>query len=198
LTRLKNAAEVFNYLQSNEIFDMAGLEHKVDSMNAQAQAMGKGLNDIERRIKTLDGPLMHSGNFKNYRKTKRRYDELYAEYQTARKEKGFFAERKAQKALDAANEYYQSHSVELAMFDNAEEYLRGVLQGRFDPKKLPPTAMWQNELSKKINEKSVLYREYYALKDETKKVEQIKRSVMDILHSDAPKQTPTRMRGLEM
>jgi len=75
------------------------------------------------------------------------------------------------------------------MFENAEQYLRDVLQERFDPKKLPPISKWQGELSAKTAEKDSLYQEYLALKDEAYKVEKIRASVKEILHNDSPKQT---------
>ncbi len=49
----------------------------------------------------------------------------------------------------------------------AEKYLRGVLQGRFDPKKLPPITKWREELAAKTAKRDVLYRENDALKNET-------------------------------
>ena len=57
---------------------------------------------------------------------------------------------------------------------------------RFDQNKLPPIAKWQEELAVKTTEKDSQYREYYTLKDETAKVEKIKRSVAEILNSDTP------------
>jgi hypothetical protein len=107
-------------------------------------------------------------------------------------------ERKVQKALDAVNDYRETHRPELAMYDNAERYLRDVLQERFDPKKLSPITKWQGDLAAKIAGKDALYREYYALKNETQKVEQIKRSVADILRSDAPERAPQKSRGVEL
>jgi hypothetical protein len=47
-------------------------------------------------------------------------------------------ERKAQKALDAAQDYYESNRAAITLYDAAERYLRDVLQGRFNVKKLPP------------------------------------------------------------
>ena len=104
---------------------------------------------LEQRIDTLKEHIEHSENFKKYRKVKRIYDGLYVKYENAKMKKGFFAERRAQKALDAVNEYREDYRPQLAMFDNAETYLRDVLQGRFDPKKLPPITKWREELAAK-------------------------------------------------
>jgi len=46
-----------------------------------------------------------------------------------------FAKRNEEKALKAANEYYADNRSEIYQFENAEKYLKAVLQERFDPKK---------------------------------------------------------------
>lgn len=110
-------------------------------MRGKVNRIREELKTVERRIDTLDKHLMHGEHLKNYQKKRRQYDALYSLYETARKATGFGVERKAQKALNAANAYYDLHRAEIAMFDNAEKYLRDVMQGRFDPKKLPDYKM---------------------------------------------------------
>ena len=198
LTNLRNASEILVSLQHNDVGDYADLEKKVNAMQGKYYSVGEDLKKVNRRMGTLKLHLEHSENFKENRKYKRIYDKLYSEYDAAKKEKGFFAERKAQKALDAVNEYREDYRPQLAMFDNAEKYLRDVLQERFDPKKLPQITMWREELTTKNAEVNALYREYVKLKDETTKIEKIKRGVADILHSDEPKQTPQKSRGMEL
>jgi len=189
LTHLKNGSEIFNFLMRHKIYDMEDLEKKVNAMHRDVNSVRDNLKKVERRIDTLQEHLRHSDNFKKYRKRKKQYEDLYSQYQTIKKSKGFGWERKAQKALDAANEYHETYRSEIAMFEKADEYLRGVLQDRFDPKKLPPITKWQNELAAKATEKEALYQEYYTLKDETHKVEKIRASVKVILHNDTPKRT---------
>ena len=86
------------------------------------------------------------------------------------------------------------------MFDSAEQYLRGVLHERFDPKKLPPISTWEKNLASKTAEKDTLYRDYYALKDETYKVEKIRASVKAILHNETPQpeRAVKKSRGVEI
>ena len=172
----------------NEVYSMEDLEQKVNAMHGKVNSMRTNLKKVERRIDTLKEHLRHSDNFKKYRKHKRKYESLYSEYEAAKKSNGFGAERKAKKALAAANEYHEIYRSELAQFGNAEKYLRDVLQDRFDPKKLPPISKWQDELAAKLTDKDTLYREYYTLKDETHNVEKIRASVKVILHNDSPKQ----------
>jgi len=51
------------------------------------------------------------------------------------------------------NEYHETHRIEIAMYENAEKYLREVMQGHFDPKKLPPVSKWQAEHKEKTADK---------------------------------------------
>ena len=78
-------------------------------MIGRQQSIRDKLKPIDRRLKTLDEHIKHSGNYKAYRGKKAQYDKLYAQYKTLKKEKGFGAERKAQKALNTANEYYENN-----------------------------------------------------------------------------------------
>ena len=69
---------------------------------------------------------------------------------------------------------------EQILFTAARKYLNAHLNGH----KLDLDA-WKRELGTKNAERDVLYREYTALKEDTAKVEKIKRSVRDILHSES-------------
>ena len=68
------------------------------------------------------------------------------------------------------------------LFQSAKKYLSAHLNGY----KLDLSA-WKRELGSKTSEKEALYREYYALKDETVKVEHIKRGIESILRENSPK-----------
>jgi hypothetical protein len=125
---------------------MADLDKKVNAMQNNLYSVGENLKKVSRRIDTLKLRREHSGNFKQYRKIKIRCNALYAEYEAVKKAGGFFAERKAEKALKAAGEYYEDNKPQLAMFGNAETYLRDVWQERFDPKKLPRLANGKRNL----------------------------------------------------
>jgi hypothetical protein len=197
VSRLKEASQTLLFLQRNEIYDMAGLERKVSSMYGKVQVIREKMKPLERRIKTLDEHLRQSEIFKTHRKVKAKYEELYSLYESARKETGVFAERKSKKALADANAYYDVHSADIILCQAAERYLKDVLQMRFDPKKLPPITKWREELSAKTEERAALNREYTALKDETRKVEQIRRSIGEILRSEAREREVTRGRGVE-
>jgi len=166
-------------------------------MIGQQLAIGNKLKPIERRLKTLDEHLRQSENFKSGRGHKAQYDKLYAQYETLKKSSGFGAGRKAQKALDTANEYYEAHQPQITLCESAERYLRDVLQGRFDPKKLPPITKWKEEREKLITDKQSLTRDYHALKNEVSEAEKIRRNGYDIVSVERRREQPRRARDME-
>lgn len=195
---LKNASKVLNFLTANKILDMAGLNEKVKSMVGKQFDIRDELKKVERRMATLDAHIQHSANYKAYRGVKAQYQKLYAQYTDIKKAGGFGAERKAQKALDAANEYYETNRPQIFMYDAAEKYLRDVLRERFDSKKLPPVTAWQTERNKLTVEKSKLNREYVVLRNEVTEVDQIRRDVDDFMHSENRRTQPQRSQGMEL
>ena len=69
-------------------------------------------------------------------------------------------------------------------------YRVNVLQGRFDPKKLPPIKKWREELATLTIGANQLYLDYTALKNDTANVEKIRRSVAAILESERQEREP--------
>jgi hypothetical protein len=195
---LKPASQMLIFLTENNIDGPAGLENKVKSMHGKLHSISEELKKVNRRIDTLNEHIKYSEYFKEHRSLKRQYDTLYSKYTAAKNETGFLAERKAKKALDDANSFYEANRAGLTLFDAADKYLRGVLQEHFDPKKLPPITMWRKELADKMGERDGLSREYNKLKEETAKVEQIKKNVAEIMKSEAPKQTAVWTWGVEL
>ena len=198
LYNLKAAANMLNFLTRHKIMDMAGLDDCFKDMIGRQQDIRDKLKPIDRRLKTLDEHIRHSGNYKGYRAQKAQYEKLYAQYETLKKATGIGAGRKAQKALDTANEYYETHRNEITMYEKAEQYLKGVLQAHFDPKKLPPVSKWQAERDKLTAERSKLNQRYTALKDEVKEAEQIRKSVNDIMREENRREQPTRKHDMEL
>ena len=188
---------MLNFLTANGIKDMAGLEEKVMDMYGEQRSISEKLKPIDRRLKTLDEHLRHSRNYKAYRGYKAQYEKLYAQYHQIKKAGGFGAERKAQKALDAANSYYHAHDTEIVLFDAAERYLKDVMQERFDPKKLPPIRKWESERDKLKAERQQLSREYDRLKNEVKEVEQIRWNVQNVLREESHREQHTRKQNME-
>jgi len=149
-------------------------------------------------METLDEHIRNSGNYKWYRGNKAQYDKLYAQYETIKNTKRFGAERRAQKALNTANEYYETHRTEIALFESAERYLKDMLQGRFDADKLPPIIKWSAERGKLAAEQKRLNQEYVSLKGEVKEVEKIRRDVDDIIREETRRTRPPRAHDVEL
>ena len=79
------------------------------------------------------------------------------------------------------------------MYEAAERYIKGVLNGR---EKIPlPT--WKTERERLTAERKRLNAEYLFLKNEVGKVEKIARSVQDILHEERQPKQPSRTQGVE-
>jgi hypothetical protein len=127
---LQGAAKVLNFLTSNNISSLAELREKVGDYYDRQFAVGDKLKPVKRRIKTLDEHIKYADNFKKYRGHKAQYDKLYAEYKTAKKSTGFFAEGKAQKTLNTADEYRESNHAEIGEVEiirkAAEEIARQI------------------------------------------------------------------------
>ena len=194
---LKAAANMLNFLTENNIQDKAGLDEKFKSMIGRQLDIGDKLKPIERRLNTLEKHIQQSENFKSGRRYKAQYGKLYAEYEAIKAAKGWGAKGKAQKALDAANEYYEAHRPQLTLYESAERYLRDVLQERFDPMKLPPITKWKEEHARLIADKQSLTRDYYALKNEVAEAEKIRRGVYDIMSAERRREQPRRVRSME-
>lgn len=177
---------------------MAGLEEKVQSMFAKQFAIRDKLKPTERRLKTLDEHIRHSGNYKAYRGHKARYDKLYAEYRAIKKAGGFGAERKTQKVLDTANAYYDTHHTKIVLFEASERYLKDVMQERFDTKKLPPITKWTAERDRLNVDMRRLNGEYVSLKNETAEVEKIRRNVYDIMGEEKRREQPQKTHDMEL
>jgi hypothetical protein len=198
ITRLKAAAKTLLFLQENGITDISGLERKVNSMHGEVYSIGEKLKPLERRLKTLDEHIAQSENYKKHRKTKAQYDGLIADCKAAEKEAGVFAKSRAQKLRNAVESFHDSHRAELTLYDAAERYLRDVLQGRFDPSRLPPMTKWKEEREAKTAERDALYAQYDSLKAETQKVEQIKRGIDEILRGETAERTARKTQDQEL
>ena len=194
---IQDASWMLLFLSENKIQDMAGLDEHFKNMIGRQQDIREKIKPIDRRLKTLDEHLHHSASYKSNRKFKTQHEKLYAKYEAAQKEKGFGAGSKTKKALNAANEYYEAHKLEITSYEEAERYLKGVLQKRFDPKKLPPISMWTAERDRLLADRGSLEQDYAKLKNEVGEAERICSRVYSIMSQERREQTPQRKRGME-
>ena len=99
------------------------------------------LKPIERRLKSLDEHIKQAGYYFEFR-------EVFEEYKKQKPGK--------------QDTFYESHRRELTLYESAEHYLTGIMNG----KTTIPTKKWKAEREKLIAESKSLYQEYYSLKDE--------------------------------
>ena len=176
---------------------MAELSAHLDAMTEKQYAIRDELKTVNRRLATLDEHIKHSGNYKAYRPQKVQYEKLYAQYTAIQKAGGLFVERKAQKALDTANDYYETHRMEITLYEADDKYLREVMQGHFDPKKSPPVKKWIAERDSKTADKKRFDIQYRELWNGTATVEKIKRSIDDILNEGTGERHRKRTQNME-
>ncbi len=196
IAALKIAASTMNYIRDNNIQSLPDFRDKVGEFYARQVALGQWLNKIDRRMKMLDEHIKQAGIYKQYGGIKAKYDKLCAEHKTLEKASGFGAKRKAQKALDTANEYYEAHRMELTLHNAAVRYLQEVQRGHDS---LPHPSTWEAERAKLQTERKTLTQEYSILKDEVKQVEIIRRHVEDLVREESrERELQQRGRGLEI
>jgi hypothetical protein len=181
---IKDVASMLNFLTRNKVMDMAGHDKCFGDMIGKQQGIRDNLKRIDRRMNTLEEHLKQSGIYKAHRKHKTQYQKLYAQFETLKKAGGLLSGRKIQRALDTANEYHETYSSQIAMYDKAEQYLKGVLQEHFDPKKQPPIKKWQTELTKLTTERKLIDSDFYKLRDEVKEAERIRSRVYSIMRQE--------------
>jgi len=173
INNLQAASQMLIFLQENKIMDLDGLHKFVISMHSKQSAIRDDLKPIERRLKTLDEHIKQAEYYREFTKINRLY--------------------KQQKPKDK-DKFYESHRRELTLYEAAERYFKGVLNGR---EKIPlPT--WKAEHEKLTAERKRLNAEYLSLKDEVIKVEKISRSVQDIMHEERRREQPVHKRSQKM
>jgi hypothetical protein len=186
LNNVQSMSQMLLFFDKYGIETVADLSRVVSEMRGDYEKVRAELKKNERRMATLDEHLKYSENFKANRKVATTLDKLSAEVKTIEKSGGLFAKSKADKARRSAQEYYETHRAEIDMFRAAERYLKGVLQSRYDPKKLPPIKSWTDKRTALLSERAALNRKYETLKSETLNVEKFKRSVDEIMRPAAP------------
>ena len=140
-------------------------------MDAKEDGKQRGIADqlkpIDRRLKTLDEHISNAEKYFQYRDIHRKYKQQKPKKQEA---------------------FYESHRMELTHYEAAERYLNAVMNGKTGI----PLKAWKAERDKLNGEKKQLTHQYYALKDEVKEVEQIRRNVYSILREESGREQPTR------
>jgi hypothetical protein len=185
-SNIQSMSQMMVFFDKYDIESVTDLSRVVSEMRGDYEKVRADLKKNERRLATLNEHLKNSEDFKANRKVAATLDKLSAEVKAIEKAGGFFAKSKADKARRSAQEYYETHRAEINLFHVAERYLKGVLQSRYDLKKLPPIKAWSDERAALTAERATLTRKYETLKSETQSVEKLKREVDRIMTSAAP------------
>jgi len=172
IVNLKKASQMLLFLKNNHIKDMPDLQNKVGEMYRRQNGLRENLKPIERRLKVLQEHIWQAEYYTQFKDIYNKYKQQNPKNQEV---------------------FYEDNRAEITLYEAAKKYLDAHLNGHSLPLK-----DWKLELTKLTAEQNVLYREYTALKDETREVELIKRNVENILHENQRESTPVRKRGLEL
>ena len=165
-------ARVLNFLQENQITDMAGLREKVGEMYDRRLDMGDRLNSIDGRLHMLDEYIRYMGYYQEH-------GEIYRKYQQIRRQKKQTAFRE---------QYY----TEITLFESAHRYFKQYLNGQ-----TPPLQSWKEERAKLLIERAALNGQYNTLKEEVREAEIVKRNVERLMSGRKQKARTHRPRGRE-
>ena len=165
---LQTQASVLMFIQSHNITDMAQLVQTIETINEDYKELADKIQKVERRLDTLAQHLEQCEIRKQHRA-------VYNEY----------AKLKDPKKREV---YYAKHSKEIEAFKDAREYLNAVMNGRTDP---PPIKEWRAEQTKLTTAKYALCERYYALQDEVRSIEQLRKGAENIMREEA-RDAPTR------
>ena len=91
--------------------------------------------------------------------------------------------------------YYTKHSAEIKAFKDARNYLNAVMNGRTD---LPPIKEWRKEQQSLTAAKYAACERYYALQDEVRSVEQLRKGAENIMREDVQERQPRRAQDVEL
>jgi len=174
LRNLKTQASVLSFIQSHKITDMAQLVSTIETINENYKDLADNIRKAERRLDTLSQHILQY-------ESRRAHRAVYNEY----------AGIKDPKKREA---YYTKHSAEIEAFKGARDYLNTVMNGRTDP---PPIKEWRKEHQSLTAAKYAACERYYALQDEVRSVEQLRKGAENIMREDA-REIPTRKQAVEL
>ena len=169
---LKTFANAVTFVQQHGISDLPGLRNTVAEMYRQLGGLSNGLKMIDRRLKTLDEHIHHAENYSKYSGIHQQHQQLPRRKQAV---------------------FYESHRTGLVLYEDAETYLRGVLNGRTTIL----VKAWKAEAAQITAERQGLYAKYARLKEETCSAEAIRYCVEQVVRVE-PKRGAQQEKHMEM
>jgi len=167
IRNLKTQARLLIFLQDNKITDIQHLADKIERMYDQVYKMSNDIKAIDRRMDTL---ATHLAQYDIYK----RHQAVYRKHKQLSGKKG--------------DDYYDKHSEEIHSYEIANQYLKDTLNGRTDV----PINKWKKEHDELTRKRFALCESYYMLKDDTKDVEILRRSVDRLMQEAEREQQPLR------
>ena len=154
---LQENAKLLAFLQGNGITSMQELYEKVTAMNKDYYDLRGQIVKAERRIAVLDERLEMWVQYEKYKPIRQKLDKV----KPSRREK-----------------YQQEHKAELASFDAAAHFLKSLKESG---EAITPKA-WRAEATKLTVQKDADYQKMYAMRDEIKAVENLRKAADRLAH----------------
>ena len=151
IRKLQEDAKLFSLLQSNGITSMQQLYEKVSAMNKDYYDLRGQIVKAERRIAVLDERLEMWAQYEKFKPIRQKLDKV----KPSKREK-----------------YQQEHSAELAAFDTAADFLKGLKESG---EKITPKA-WRAEAAKLTAQKDFDYQKMRDMREDIKAVENLRKT----------------------
>jgi hypothetical protein len=163
------------FCQHNNITELPKLQDKITEMRQQFNEVSEKLKANERRQKTLDKHIEQGGYYLECKGIYEKYLQQKPKHQEV---------------------FREAHRREITLYETAERYLNQHMNGHvFSVKTLKS---WKSEQSTLTSDREPLYNKYTALREETQKVETIKRTVEAIIHEETQERQLSRSQGIEI
>jgi len=172
IRNLQTQASVLMFIQNHNITDMAQLVQTIETINEDYKELADKIQKVERRLDTLSTHI--------------------AQYEIRKQHRAVYNEYAKLKDPKKREVYYAKHSKEIEAFKDAREYLNAVMNGRTDP---PPIKEWRAEQTKLTTAKYALCERYYALQDDVRSIEQLRKGAENIIRDEA-RDAPTRKQDI--
>jgi hypothetical protein len=154
---LQENAKLLAFLQGNGINSMQELYEKVSAMNKDYYDLRGQIVGAERRLAVLDERLEMWAQYEKYKPICQKLDKV----KPGKREK-----------------YQQEHRAELADFDTAAHFLKSLKESG---EAITPKA-WRAEAAKLTVQKDADYQKMYAMRDEIKAVEALRKTTDRLAH----------------
>jgi predicted nucleic acid-binding Zn-ribbon protein len=174
IRNLKTQASVLMFIQQHNLTDMAQLVQTVETINETYKDLADKIQKAERRLDTLATHI--------------------TQYESRRAHRAVFNEYAGIKDTKKREAYYAKHGAEIEAYKDARDYLNAVMNGRTDP---VPIKDWRKEQQSLTATKYAACERYYALQDEVRSVEHLRKGAENIMREGQREQQPQRTQGIE-